>query len=69
MSNVNIEIPTELRPVLEVVSEGDAYHIKCRYRDKSGRECGALFFNLSDAIRHLVTHDSKYRSFLRLVQT
>ncbi len=58
------EIPAELRPVLEIVYEGDAPHIRCKYRDKDGKECGALFFSLSDAVRHLAMHDSKYRRFL-----
>ena len=58
------EIPSELRPVLEITYDGNAPHIKCKYRGRDGKECGALFFSLSDAIRHLVTHDSKYRRFL-----
>lgn len=69
MSSTGIEIPTELKPVLEIVNEGGAYHIKCKYRDRSGKECGTLFFSLSDAIRHLITHDTKYRAFLKLVQS
>ncbi|WP_054857613.1 hypothetical protein [Vulcanisaeta sp. JCM 16159] len=63
------EIPAELRPVLEVVHEGNAPHIRCKYRGKDGKECGALFFSLSDAVRHLTTHDSKYRRFLININT
>ncbi len=63
------EIPAELKPVLEIVYEGNAPHIKCKYRGKDGKECGALFFSLSDAIRHLITHDNKYRRFLSLINT
>lgn len=68
MSNERIpEIPAELRPVLEIVYEGNSPHIRCKYRGKDGRECGALFFSLKDAIRHLMTHDNKYRRFLSLI--
>ncbi len=56
----NVELPKELRPILEVVNDGIAAHIRCR-------ECGALFFSLKDAIRHIVTHDSRYRKFLSLI--
>ncbi|MFB6471022.1 MAG: hypothetical protein TU36_007325 [Vulcanisaeta sp. AZ3] len=62
------EIPGELRSVLETVSEGNTVHIKCRYRGRDGRECGVLFFSLKDAIRHLITHDDKYRRFLQLIE-
>ena len=65
MSSNNLpEIPVELRPALEITYEGGAAHIKCKYVGRDGKECGALFSNLSDAIRHLITHDNKYRKFL-----
>ncbi|ADY00400.1 MAG: hypothetical protein ACP5GZ_00225 [Vulcanisaeta sp.] len=63
------EIPAELRPLLEIVYEGNAPHIRCKYRGRDGKECGALFFNLGDAIRHLITHDGKYRRFLSYINT
>ncbi|GGI72612.1 hypothetical protein GCM10007112_06810 [Vulcanisaeta souniana JCM 11219] len=63
-SNNPTEIPVELRPVLEMTYEGNTAHIKCKYVDRDGKECGALFFNLNDAVRHLITHDNKYRKFL-----
>ena len=59
------QIPAELKAHLEVTVEGGSRHIKCRYRDRLGRECGALFFTLQDAVRHLATHDDRYRRFLR----
>jgi hypothetical protein len=65
MSNTPIEIPADLKNVLELVYIGDSLHIRCRYRGKDGRECGALFFNLKDAIRHLVMHDNRYKRYLQ----
>ncbi|OYT26881.1 MAG: hypothetical protein B6V02_00825 [Thermoprotei archaeon ex4572_64] len=58
-----MHIPEELKHVLEVISNGKSRHIKCKYQTRRG-ECGCLFFNLKDAIMHLVTHDEKYKRFL-----
>ena len=63
-----MEIPSELKSVLEVVEEGGIKHIKCKYRTKSGSECGTLFLSLADAIRHLVTHDDRFRRYLKLIE-
>ena len=63
-----MEIPSELKSVLEIVEEGGVKHIKCKYRTRSGSECGALFFSLVDAIRHLITHDERFRRYLKLIE-
>ncbi len=65
ISNVTLEIPPELKQYLEIVEEGGARHIRCKWRSSRGSECGALFFSLEDAIRHLVTHDpERLRKYL-----
>ncbi|KUO79620.1 MAG: hypothetical protein RXN89_00145 [Vulcanisaeta sp.] len=69
MSGTFPEIPGDLRSVLEIVYEGEAAHIRCKYRGKDGKECGALFFSLEDAIRHLATHDSRYKRYLSLIKS
>ena len=56
-----MEIPSELKSVLEIIEEGGIKHIRCKYRTRSGSECGALFLSLVDAIRHLITHDERFR--------
>jgi len=62
---VNLEIPPELKQYLEIVEDGGTLHIKCKWRSTRGTECGALFFSLEDAVRHLVTHDpERLRKYL-----
>ena len=65
------EVPPELRQYIEIVEEGGFKHYKCKWRSsRTGKECGALFFSLKDAIRHLVTHDpEKLRKYLRYLKT
>lgn len=58
-------MPTDLKPVLEVVKEGNSEHIRCRYRERGDKECGVLFFTVEDALRHLATHDEKYRRLIK----
>ncbi len=59
-----MEIPSELRSVLEVVEEGGVKHIRCKYRAHAGDVCNTYFINILDAIRHLVTHDERYKRYL-----
>jgi len=65
-----LEIPPELKHLLELYEEGGVVHIRCKWRSpRTGKECGALFFSLEDAIRHVVTHDperlKKYLKYLK----
>jgi len=60
-----VEIPTDLKPVLELAREGNSEHIRCKYREANGKECGVLFFTIEDAIHHLATHDERYRRLAR----
>lgn len=51
-------LPKEIELLYEQVEEAGLKHWKCK-------KCGCRIISIIDAIRHAITHDERYRKYLK----